>query len=181
MAEYCTDPSMDNPELILFDSRDVISDLMQKYAEAKFIYFDLGVKCSELACLLYCHGINGVISVDLDIEMFCKALRSVQQGEIWLEQKHLKVLLREGRSDPARGGINCLSNQDKQIVLMVTQGLKNQEIADRLLRSLPTIKAHISRIYKTLHIDNRSQLVALATESSWLSPSNTTNPSDHSN
>lgn len=181
MADYCTNPPMDNPDLVLFDSRDFISDLMQKYAQAKFIYFDLGVKPSELACLLYCHGINGVISADQDVDMFCKALRSVKQGEIWLEQKHLKSLLREGRSNPAKSGINCLSDQDKQIVLMVTQGLKNQEIADRLLRSLPTIKAHLSRIYKTLHIGNRSQLVALSTESSWLSPANVTNPSDHSN
>jgi DNA-binding NarL/FixJ family response regulator len=125
MADYCTNPSMDNPDLVLFDSNDFISDLMQKYAQAKFIYFDLGVKSSELACLLYCHGINGVISAGQDVDMFCKALRSVQQGEIWLEQKHLKVLLREGRSQPNRSGINCLSDQDKQIVMMVTQGLKN--------------------------------------------------------
>jgi DNA-binding NarL/FixJ family response regulator len=177
LADYYSGSAFDDPDLVLFDSREAIDELMQGYPGARFICFDLGLKNSELACLLYCHGISGVISTDLDIVMFCKALRTVHKGDIWLEQAHLKILLREGRAQPHREGIKSFSRQDKQIVRLVTSGMKNKDIADCLFLSLPTVKAHLSRIYKTLNIENRAQLVALAAESGWLPDENHPSPS----
>ena len=178
LSDYYSGSVIDDPALVLFDSRDVIDELMQKYPEARFVCFDLGLKSNDLACLLYCHGISGVISTKLDIEMFCKALRTVHEGDIWLEQDHLKILIREGRSLPSKDGIKSMSKQDKQIVKLVASGMKNKDIADCLFLSLPTVKAHLSRIYKTLNIENRAQLVALAAESGWLPADNHPNPSD---
>jgi DNA-binding NarL/FixJ family response regulator len=178
MADYYSDSAIDDPDLVLFDSREIIDELMQKHPRAKCICFDLGLKDSELACLLYCHGISGVISTNLDIEMFCKALRTVQKGDIWLEQDHLKILIHQGRSLPHMDGVKSLSKQDKQIVRLVTSGMKNKDIADCLFLSLPTVKAHLSRIYKTLNIESRTQLVGLATESGWLTNESHPSPSD---
>jgi len=179
LADYYTGSALVDPDLVLFDSREIIDELIHRFTGARFICFDLGLKSNELACLLYCHGISGVISPILDIEMFCKALRTVHKGDIWLEQDHLKILLQEGRVLPHRNGIKSFSRQDKQIVRLVTSGMKNKDIADCLFLSLPTVKAHLSRIYKMLNIENRAQLVALAAESGWLLDENHPNPSDH--
>ncbi len=179
LADFHSGSSFADPDLVLFDARDVVDDLKQRYPEAKFICFDLGLRPADLACLLYCHGVCGVISTELDVDMFCKALRSVYKGEIWLEQDHLKVLIQGARSLPHREGIKSLSKQDCQIVRLVTSGLKNKDIADCLCLSLPTVKAHISRIYRMLNVENRAQLVALATESGWLSKDGTSSPSTH--
>jgi DNA-binding NarL/FixJ family response regulator len=46
----------------------------------------------------------------------------------------------------------------------VTDGDSNNAIADKLFLSLPTIKAHLSRIFKCLNVENRAQLAALATK-----------------
>ncbi len=99
------------------------------------------------------------------MEMFLKALRVVLSGEIWIDHRHLKYLLRNTGSLTASGSIKGLSRQDKNIVQMVAQGLKNKEIADQLCLSEHTIKAHISHIFKKLNIKRRTQLVSLYLES----------------
>ena len=59
MANHYSGSVFDDPDLVLFDSREIIDELRQKHPRAKCIRFDLGLKDSELACLLYCHGITG--------------------------------------------------------------------------------------------------------------------------
>ena len=162
VRNHYLDPKIEDPDIVLFNSRDQIEFLKEEYQQARFVCLDLGLPKSELACLLFCHNIQGIITPGLDEEMFCKALRAVGSGEIWLDQSHLKAMLTEGRSLPSGGGIRGLSEQDQKIVRMVVAGLKNKEIADRLCLSEPTIKTHLTRIYKTLKVGNRSSLAALA-------------------
>ena len=152
---------LESPDLLLFTSRCDILDLKDNYPEAKFICFDQGMSDSEIACLLYCHGISGIISSSLDIKKFCKALKSVYQGEIWLEQQHLHFLLEQRLNLPDRQSMRKLSQNDRRIVQMVACGKTNKEIADCLCLSVPTIKAHLSRIFKKLNVSNRSQLAGL--------------------
>ncbi len=154
----------DKPDIVLFESRLKARELRNSFPHSRFICLDLGMKDSELACMFYCHGVHGIISPNLDVNMFCKALRTVYAGEIWAEQTHIKALLREGRSLPMNGGLPGVSAQDRSIIDMVVGGLKNREIAAQLCLSEATIKTHLSRIYKTLRVNNRSSLVALASE-----------------
>jgi DNA-binding CsgD family transcriptional regulator len=44
-----------------------------------------------------------------------------------------------------------LSEREKEVLLLIAEGLSNQEIADRLSISLSTAKTHISRIYSKLN------------------------------
>lgn len=155
------------PDLVLFDSRERIDLLKKHYTRARFLCIDVGLKDTDLAWLLYCQGIHGIISPELDVSMFGKALRAVYEGQIWVEQIHLKAVFGEGTTFPSRGRLRGLSEQDRKIVRLVAGGRKNREIADLLCLSEPTIKAHLSRLYKILKVNNRSGLVALAAESGW--------------
>ena len=164
LGDHFFGPPVEDPDIVLFVSRDDILELKQSYPEARFIYFDQGTCDSELACLLYCHGVLGIISSDLDVNKFCKALRMVHQGEVWICQKHLHLLLEQGQTFPNRNKQRKLSDQDRRIIQLVAEGEPNKEIADDLGLSLPTVKAHLSRIFKSLNIENRAQLAALATK-----------------
>lgn len=164
------DRGMTDPDLVVFCAREGIDALIRCYPAARFICLDSGLKEADLTCLLLCHQVSGIISPELDVEMFCKALTTVHRGEIWVEQTHLKAMLRQDRGLPFREEFRCLSDQDKRIICLLAQGQRNKDIADQLCLSVPTIKAHLSRIYKTLNVENRSQLVALATESGWQRP-----------
>ena len=167
LGDMLSGPPIADPDLVLFDSREQIDVLMRQYQRARFVCIDLGLREPELACLLLCHDISGIISPHLSVEMFCKALHSVARGEIWIEQTHLKAMLRQGRDRSHMEEVHGLSHQDKQIVRLIARGFRNRDIADQLCLSIPTIKAHLSRIYKTLGVENRAQLMALATESGW--------------
>jgi len=155
------------PDIVVFDDRKRAESITTKYRGAKFVFIDSGLSDAELACLLVCHGIHGVISCDQDQTLFIRALKTIHRGEIWLEQRHLQTVLHEGSLLPHKDSNKTMSAQDRKIILLITRGQKNAEIASELCLSEPTIKAHVSRIYKTLNVKNRSQLVTLATESGW--------------
>jgi DNA-binding NarL/FixJ family response regulator len=159
--EYDNLPAI-GADIVLFDQKKDICNLVAKYPEAKFILLDTGLQDLDLACLLLCNNISGIIPQDADQESLCKALKVVYRGEIWIEQKHLKILISKGKELPDGGGVKGLSLQDKKIVEFISHGLKNSEIAERLCLSEPTIKAHISRIYKMLKVKNRVQLACMA-------------------
>ncbi len=59
------------------------------------------------------------------------------------------------RPMPRRVG---LSQRERQIVTVITDGCSNQEVADRLGLRLQTVKNHLSRIYRKLGVPNRVQL-----------------------
>ena len=168
LGDHFFGPTMEDPDIVLFVSRDDIIELKENYVGARFIYFDQGTPDSELSCLLYCHGVLGIISCDLDVNNFCKALRRVHQGEVWLCQKHLHLLLEQGLLMSGSKSFHKLSDQDRRIIQLVAAGDSNKEIADKLFLSLPTIKAHLSRIFRSLGVENRAQLAALATKGTVL-------------
>lgn len=149
------------PDIVLFDSKKSISELQDQYPNARFVLLDTGLKELELSCLFLCHHISGIVSPEADQKSLCKALRVVHDGEIWIDQNHLKAMIEKGHSLPDGVGIKGLSVQDKKIVALIARGYKNHEIAEELCLSVPTIKAHISKIYKILKVRNRAQLACL--------------------
>ena len=157
-----TSPPDFEAAIVLFDSKKDIRNLIVQHPEAKFVLLDTGLPDLDLACLLLCHHISGIIPQEADQESLCKALKVVHSGEIWIEQKHLKILISKGKELPDGGGVKGLSQQDKRIVEFISRGCKNSEIAESLCLSEPTIKAHISRIYKMLKVKNRVQLACMA-------------------
>ncbi len=50
-----------------------------------------------------------------------------------------------------------LSEREREVILLVAEGLSNQEIAERLFISLATVKTHINNIYNKLGVSNRMQ------------------------
>ena len=161
----------DNPDLQtcdadidLFDTRHNISSLISEHPQAKFILLDTGLKDLDLTCLLLCHHISGIIQQDADQENLSKALKVVHEGDIWIDQSHLKTLIQKGKSLTDSGSVKGLSDQDKRIIEFIAEGYKNIEIAEQLCLSEPTIKAHVSRIYRRLKVKNRAQLACLAHE-----------------
>lgn len=153
-----------SPDIVLFNSAKVIDQLQENHPEAKFILMDTGLNEQEITYLLFYHKIDGVITPETDMDLFFKALNAVYSGQIWIDNKHLKCLLRNTDSRTASNSIKLFSRQDRRIVQLVAQGLKNREIADQLCLSEHTIKAHISRIFKKMNIKRRTQLVSLVME-----------------
>jgi len=58
--------------------------------------------------------------------------------------------------------IEPLTDRELQVLRLVAEGCSNQEIAERLFLSLPTVKWHTGNIYGKLAVKNRMQAVARA-------------------
>lgn len=55
-----------------------------------------------------------------------------------------------------------LSSRELEVLQLMAQGLSNQEIADRLFLSLPTIKTHSSNLFLKLDVKRRTQAIEKA-------------------
>jgi DNA-binding NarL/FixJ family response regulator len=64
-----------------------------------------------------------------------------------------------------------LTEREREVLLLIAQGLSNLELADSLHISMPTAKTHVSRILATLVARDRAQLVMIAYESGLVAAS----------
>ena len=150
------------PDILLFDSHQDVQRLIADFPSAKAILLDTQLNEQEIAFLFTCHKIRGIIAPDSSVRLFHKAIAVVNRGDLWVDQKHLKNLLLRNGAMNDRGIINALTSKDKQIVKLISQGLKNREIGRHLFMSEHTVKAHVSGIYRRLNVSNRAQLTSLA-------------------
>ncbi|MDN6198566.1 response regulator [Corynebacterium flavescens] len=117
-------------------------------------------------------GASGFLLKDADPEELLHAVRAVAAGESVLAAASTTRLLRQvrpllGRSWEASAGSaprlpDPLTPREEEILTLVAQGLDNQEIADVLFISLPTVKTHIGHILAKTGSRNRVQAVIYA-------------------
>jgi DNA-binding NarL/FixJ family response regulator len=62
------------------------------------------------------------------------------------------------RVQVAKGRLARLTEREHEVAVAVGAGLSNADIAARLYLSLPTVKAHIGRLFTKLEVTNRVQI-----------------------
>jgi DNA-binding NarL/FixJ family response regulator len=111
-------------------------------------------------------GAEGVVLKDMAPRLLIDAIREVHRGGQWLEQglggfALRRLLAREKRSSAAA---RLLSSREREIVRLVTSGLRNRAIAERLSISEGTVKVHMHNIYEKLDLTGRIELTNYARE-----------------
>ena len=76
---------------------------------------------------------------------FVLAVRTVAQGGYWFSPPAVKGLI-ESPADTARSSNRKLTGREREILILVTQGMSNEQIAEKLEPS-QTVRNYISRIY----------------------------------
>lgn len=118
-------------------------------------------------------GAVGIVHEDQNPALLLEAIRQTHSGETWLNQVVLNKLLQRKKSDEPQNGPNAskfdsssgfesLTNRELEVLDLIGTGLKNKEIAEKLLISEPTVRCHLSSIYGKLGVKDRLNLVIKA-------------------
>jgi DNA-binding NarL/FixJ family response regulator len=90
------------------------------------------------------------------------ALRALLAGETWLPAS-LGQRDAGGEDDAALAALlNRLTPQQSRVLMLLSEGLLNKQIAHAMRVSEATVKAHVSAILQKLGVDNRTQAVIVA-------------------
>jgi DNA-binding CsgD family transcriptional regulator len=73
----------------------------------------------------------------------------------------LERLANSTRKVPSLDFLSCMTKAEREVSLMLAEGLSNQEIADRLGKTIHAVKFRLHRIYKKAGIAGRTRLVAV--------------------
>lgn len=65
---------------------------------------------------------------------------------------------------PSRAGLDEATDREREVAELLSRGASNADIAAQLFMSVPTVKAHVSRILAKLGVDNRVQAAILVHE-----------------
>jgi DNA-binding NarL/FixJ family response regulator len=112
-------------------------------------------------------GAHGIVSREQSGEMLCEALRAVHRGDIWIERQGAPavvscLLRRQGARDLETMKIESLTRREREIVALITEGLRNRQIADRLCISEATVRNHVTSILSKLELTDRFDVAVYA-------------------
>jgi DNA-binding NarL/FixJ family response regulator len=110
-------------------------------------------------------GASGFLLKDTAPEDIVAAVLKVADGEPMLSPSVTTTLIQRvtaqgspERSRAALARMDRLTERERDVALAVGRGLSNAEIAGELFLSVPTVKAHIGRLFMKLEVDNRVQV-----------------------
>jgi two-component system, NarL family, response regulator LiaR len=105
-------------------------------------------------------GAIGYLLKNITADELAKAIRDAVSGKSTLSPEAARVLIQATR--PVKQPVSDLTEREMEVLQLVVQGKSNQQIADAMVITLATAKAHISSILAKLQVSSRSEAIAYA-------------------
>jgi DNA-binding NarL/FixJ family response regulator len=142
------------PDLVLMDltaeiTFAVLSDMKHAMNRSRIVLWVNSIS-TELAFQAMGLGVRGILRKTLPTELQVKCLQKVQSGELWFEKALTDSFLCARRV--------ALTQREGQLVSLLSQGLKNKEIATTLMISEGTVKVYLSRLFQKVGVKDRFEL-----------------------
>ncbi|MFD7714167.1 response regulator [Streptomyces sp. NPDC059785] len=117
-------------------------------------------------------GASGFMLKDVPPGELLTAIRSVHSGDAVVAPSTTRRLLdrfapmlpNASGQEPRHKELQRLTDREREVMVLIAQGLSNGEIAARLVLSEATVKTHVGRILTKLELRDRVQVVVLAYE-----------------
>jgi NarL family two-component system response regulator LiaR len=110
-------------------------------------------------------GAKGYISKNASISDLVKAIQTVHEGELWVERKMISTFFEQdgaGRKDQGDTPKDGLTEREQEVLMCLTSGTTNKEIAAALSISEKTVKSHLNSIFRKLHVSRRLEAILYA-------------------
>ncbi|MCG8561492.1 MAG: response regulator transcription factor [Hyphomicrobiales bacterium] len=104
-------------------------------------------------------GASGFVPKSLPVETIRAAIGDVLKGEVWTPPDLDLDQAGDGETAELVTRLATLTPQQVRVLMMLSEGLLNKQIAFKLSVSEATVKAHVSAILQKLNVDSRTQAV----------------------
>jgi two-component system, NarL family, response regulator LiaR len=144
-------PEMDGiaaTRAILADYPDIKIIAMTSFEEEELIH---GVLAA---------GAMSYLLKNITSDELAKAIRDAALGRSTLSPEAARVLVRATRT--TQGPSFDLTERERDVLKLVVQGNSNQQIAEALVITIATVKAHVSNILSKLQVSSRTEAISYA-------------------
>lgn len=112
-------------------------------------------------------GARGVFTRAHSIEALPKCISAVRNGQVWANNDQIEFLLElvmrlRPQQTVKPGGMALLTQREQDVVRLVAEGMRNEEISQRLNVTEHTVRNYICRIFDKLGLSSRVELVLYA-------------------
>lgn len=161
------------PDVVLMDIRlpgtsgiEACAEITRRFPETKVIILTSYAEDEMLFSAIRA-GASGYVLKQIGGEDLIKAIESIGKGEAHLDpavtQKVFQEVRRVGKDEEASAFTN-LSQQEKHVLILVSEGKTNREIAKDLFLGEGTVRNYVSSILSKLGVNNRAEAAAYAVE-----------------
>jgi two-component system nitrate/nitrite response regulator NarL len=171
-----------DPDVVMMDLRmprvdglTVLRSIHTRAPRSKVILFsgadnkDEFVEAMKLGC-------SGILSKESAVSLIERSISKVYAGEIWLDSNTTAAVIRQFASpaefpSPANNGKSSreraqLSQREREIIILIAQGYKNKEIAEKMFITEQTVKNHLHNVFDKLGVSDRLELALYAIHNS---------------
>lgn len=161
------------PDIILMDlmmpemdgiaaTRAILAD----YPDIKIIAMT-SFEDEELVHGVLAAGAMSYLLKNVTSDELAKAIREAALGRSTLSPEAARLLIQATR--PSKQPLYDLTEREREVLNLVVQGNSNRQIADTMIISLATVKAHISSILSKLQVSSRAEAIAFAIKNKLVS------------
>lgn len=143
------------------DGVQVIRQLKSRAVPSRFLVIT-AYDDEESLWALSSAGVHGYLLKESGYLELISAVRSVARGEPYIDPKVAGRLLTSFHEDDEDEPLCNLTPREKETFYWLSQGLKNEEIASKMVVSEKTVKGHVSHILKKLGLRDRTQVAIMA-------------------
>lgn len=106
-------------------------------------------------------GASGYLLKTSTAREIADAIRATKRGERVLEPEVTTKIVQQA-TKPRKELHEDLTKREQEVLLLISEGKSNQEIADQLFITLKTVKTHVSNILAKLEVEDRTQAAIYA-------------------
>ena len=165
---------MQYPEIILLDvfveeasTVVLMAELRERFPDARIIAMDILPDEPDMVSFIKMGGCAFILK-NATVDDYVNTLREVASGGTVLPKSLTKPLFAQIVEDTLRKGNELppeatkLTRRETEIVGLISEGLSNKEIAQRLHIATFTVKSHVHNVLEKLELESRLQIAAFA-------------------
>ena len=159
--------------LIQYPMSEFFQQLRRLSADARVIVFSAEAEHQYLKSLMRA-GVYGFVAMNASVDELCNAIIAVHSGQLWFNKSVLdemiidaiafERMIEQSINERISALNELMTKRERDVFCLVMEGLSTREIAARIHMSEPTVKQHLTRLFKKFDASNRPQLILSAFE-----------------